>query len=109
MLYIGVIAKEITDCGLWCPALVVWRCYFVSFSGLLLKVFDAVAVNTSVDATREGRRTCSNCGAVDFPNLWTVEYSHPAIEQQKPQDALDRARDCLDDGGLLDFYWAQCT
>jgi len=49
-----------------------------------------------------------NAASVDFPNIWTVEYTHPAVEQQKTQDALDRARDCLDDGGFFDFDWAQC-
>ncbi|HKZ27457.1 MAG TPA: hypothetical protein VJ086_06140, partial [Rubrobacteraceae bacterium] len=45
---------------------------------------------------------------VDFPNIWTVEYTHPALEQQKAQDALEQVADCLDDGGLFDFDWAEC-
>ena len=45
---------------------------------------------------------------VDFPNIWTVEYTHPALEQQEARDALDQAADCLDDGGLFDFDWAEC-
>jgi hypothetical protein len=35
--------------------------------------------------------------------------SAKAVEQQKTQDALDQARDCMDDGGLFDFDWAQCS
>jgi hypothetical protein len=49
-----------------------------------------------------------NATDVDFPNIWTVEYTHPALEQQGARDALDQAVDCLDDGGLFDFDWAEC-
>ena len=49
-----------------------------------------------------------NAADVDFPNIWTVEYTHPALEQQEARDALDQAIDCLDDGGLFDFDWAEC-
>jgi hypothetical protein len=45
---------------------------------------------------------------VNFPSIWTVEYAHPEFEQQAAQDNLDQARDCIDDGGLFDFDWAQC-
>jgi hypothetical protein len=45
---------------------------------------------------------------VDFQNIWTVEYTHPALEQQRAQDALEQVADCLDDGGFFDFDWAEC-
>jgi hypothetical protein len=49
-----------------------------------------------------------NTANVDFPNIWTVEYTHPALEQQKAQDALNQAADCLDDGGFFDFDFLEC-
>jgi hypothetical protein len=49
-----------------------------------------------------------NVADVDFPDIWTDEYTHPALEQQEAQDTLDQAVDCLDDGGLFDFDWAEC-
>ncbi len=46
--------------------------------------------------------------SVDFESLQKVEYVHPSVEANIAQEAADQAVDCIDDGGLFDFDWAEC-
>jgi hypothetical protein len=39
---------------------------------------------------------------VNFNNVWTVNYVHPAVKQQRANEDLRRAVDCTQDEGIFD-------
>lgn len=64
--------------------------------------------STSMDSATADTINWKNAASVDFPSVWTVQYEHPALTQQRSADALDQAVDCADDGGLFDFDSFEC-
>ncbi len=63
---------------------------------------------TSLDRDTAATLNWNNVSGIDFPSVWTVEYEHPAMQQQRAKDQLEQAADCLDEGGLFDFDWLEC-
>jgi hypothetical protein len=43
-----------------------------------------------------------NSYAVDFPNVWTVNYESPVYTRQKAINVAKKAADCAHDDGLFD-------
>jgi hypothetical protein len=48
------------------------------------------------------QRSRMHAYSVDFPNLWRVNYRHPAVAEAKVQEQVERAVDCAEDKGLFD-------
>lgn len=58
--------------------------------------------STSMDAATSESVNWKNDYAVNFNNVWTVDYIHPAVEQQKAKEKVEQAVDCAQDDGIFD-------
>jgi hypothetical protein len=63
---------------------------------------------TNLDNAQAATLNWRNVDNINFPSVWTVEYEHPKLQQERAQGQLEHFRDCMDNGGLFDFDWLQC-
>jgi hypothetical protein len=65
-------------------------------------VNNQVIYSTTLTSATANKVNWKRANSVNFLNLWTVNYRHPAVERAKVQEQVERAVDCAEDEGLFD-------
>jgi hypothetical protein len=66
------------------------------------KVSNPVIYSTTLNSATASKINWQRAGSVNFANLWTVNYRHPAFAQAMLQEQAEWAADCAKDEGLFD-------
>jgi hypothetical protein len=51
----------------------------------------------------------SETASVDWPKVWTTEYTAPEVQAEENKNAMEQAIDCATDSGFGDLDWLQCS
>lgn len=60
--------------------------------------------STHLTGSQAARVNWEENARVNFPNIWTLTYKHPTVEQAEAKEELERAVDCAVDEGLFDNW-----
>lgn len=65
---------------------------------------DVLVYSTHIDGSQADRVNWNQPDLVDFESVWTVDYAHDSVQEEKAQEEFEMAVDCAVDEGFFDNW-----